>query len=418
MVDTSKHPCFNVGAKGLYGRIHLPVAPKCNIQCNYCNRKYDCVNESRPGVTSAVLGPAQAVHYVEQVIAKEPRISTIGIAGPGDPLANAYETLETMRRVRAKFPELIFCLSTNGLALPPHCEEIAKIGVSHVTVTVNAVDPEIGAKIYSWVRDGKVLYHGVEAAKLLLSRQLEGIKKLKELGVTVKTNTIFIPGLNDHHVEEVAVKMKELGVDLHNLLGLIPTEGTSFAEVPSPKNQELSAMRDKLEKIIPQMKHCRRCRADAVGLLDNDRSKEFSSCLKGCSTMTLTKDEERPYVAVASREGILVNQHLGEATTFQIWAKEGDEFKKISDRPSPKTLGGPQRWYDLAATLKDCKAVLCQAVGETPRTVLEEEGLPVYTMNGLISQGLDRVFSGKDLSAFQPRQGKSCAGGGKGGGCV
>ena len=25
--------------------MHVAVAPACNIQCNYCNRKYDCANE-------------------------------------------------------------------------------------------------------------------------------------------------------------------------------------------------------------------------------------------------------------------------------------------------------------------------------------------------------------------------------------
>ncbi len=52
------HPCFNEEAKHTSARVHLPVAPKCNIQCNYCNRKFDCVNESRPGVTSSVLAPS------------------------------------------------------------------------------------------------------------------------------------------------------------------------------------------------------------------------------------------------------------------------------------------------------------------------------------------------------------------------
>src|SRR6056297_2047831 len=142
--DTSKHPCFNKASSGDCGRVHLPVAPKCNIQCNYCNRKYDCVNESRPGVSSGVLGPAQAVLYMEKVLEKEPRITVAGIAGPGDPFANPEETLGTMRLLREKYPDLILCLATNGLGLKPeYIDEIARIGVSHVTVTINAIDPEI-----------------------------------------------------------------------------------------------------------------------------------------------------------------------------------------------------------------------------------------------------------------------------------
>ena len=118
--DTTRHPCFNKASAGSCGRVHLPVAPKCNIQCNYCNRKYDCVNESRPGVTSGVLKPFQAAEYMDKVLEKEPRITVAGIAGPGDPFANPAETLETMRLLNEKHPGLLFCLSTNGMGLLPY----------------------------------------------------------------------------------------------------------------------------------------------------------------------------------------------------------------------------------------------------------------------------------------------------------
>ena len=66
-LDLSKHPCFDSKARHEFGRVHLPVAPKCNIQCNYCDRQYDCCNESRPGVTSIVLSPKQALEYYKQI---------------------------------------------------------------------------------------------------------------------------------------------------------------------------------------------------------------------------------------------------------------------------------------------------------------------------------------------------------------
>ena len=57
--ETAQHPCYNPGAHD-FARMHIPVAPRCNISCNYCNRKFDCLNESRPGVTSEVLTPEEA----------------------------------------------------------------------------------------------------------------------------------------------------------------------------------------------------------------------------------------------------------------------------------------------------------------------------------------------------------------------
>ena len=103
-IDYAKHPCFNAKVKGQFGRVHLPVAPKCNIKCNFCDRKYDCVNESRPGVTSTVFSPEQALVYMEKVLEKEPRITVAGIAGPGDPFANGEQTMETLRLIREKIP--------------------------------------------------------------------------------------------------------------------------------------------------------------------------------------------------------------------------------------------------------------------------------------------------------------------------
>ena len=194
MMNTDRHPCFNVAVKGECGRVHLPVAPKCNIMCNYCNRKYDCVNESRPGVTSAVLKPKQAIAYLEQVLETEPRITVAGIAGPGDPFANPKETLETIRLIRRRFPDLLLCLATNGLGLPPYLDELAELQVSHVTLTVNAVDPEIGAKIYSWVRDGKVIYRGLKAAEVLLERQLESIPASRPGGLRSRSTPSSFPG--------------------------------------------------------------------------------------------------------------------------------------------------------------------------------------------------------------------------------
>lgn len=415
--DTSRHPCFNVKAKGSCGRVHLPVAPKCNIQCNFCNRKYDCVNESRPGVTSAVLSPAQAVHYMDKVLEKEPRITVVGIAGPGDPFANANETLETIRRLNEKHPQLLYCLSTNGLGLPPYLDEVAELGVTHMTVTVNAVDPQVGQHVYGWVRDGKVLYRGLDAAMLLLDRQIQSIMGLKKRGVTVKVNTIVIPGVNDHHIEDIAKKMAELGVDMLNCMALKPNAGTPFGNLTEPGCEEMIDIRNTMENHLPQMRHCKRCRADAVGLLDEDKSQEMHACLSAMSKLELPKEEARPYVAVTTQEGMLVNQHLGEATSLEIWAERDGAFFKVEERVAPSRGAGPRRWYELAKTLKDCRALLTSALGDTPMTVLEEEGVTAVAMSGFIEQGLKAVYGGENLERYRTRAAKGCASGGcKGGG--
>ncbi|MCH5376486.1 MAG: radical SAM protein, partial [Planctomycetes bacterium] len=194
-MDLSKHPCFNDAVRHQFGRIHLPVAPTCNIQCNFCDRRFDCLNESRPGVTSVVLTPERALGYLQQSLQSDPRITVVGIAGPGDPFADPEPTLRTLRLVRHAYPEMLLCVASNGLNVPPHVEQLAELAVSHVTLTVNAVDPEIGAKIYAWVRDDRRPFRGRVAAGILLERQLQAIAALKARGILVKINSILIPGV-------------------------------------------------------------------------------------------------------------------------------------------------------------------------------------------------------------------------------
>lgn len=418
--DYSRHPCFNAKVQGKFGRVHLPVAPKCNIQCNYCNRKYDCVNESRPGVTSTILSPEQALVYMDKVLAAEPRISVAGIAGPGDPFANANETLSTMQLLRKHYPDLILCLSSNGLGLTPHVDEVADIGVSHVTVTVNGIDPEVTKNIYSFVRDGNIIYRHLQAAELLLARQLAAIEKLKSRGVTVKINFITIPGVNDHHAEATARAMAKMGVDLFNCMAMLPNADTHFADLVEPTKATMNTLRNICEEHLPQMRHCKRCRADAVGLLGKDKSGEMAGCLNACATMPAAPPKVRPYVAVASLEGMLVNQHLGETTKFLIYEKEESGYKVVEERKAPIPGGGIGRWEALTRLLYDCRAVLVSDMGESPREVFRRAGIDPVTMSGFIEAGLDAVYRGKPLAPLKRRAKKSCGNGaclGTGTGC-
>lgn len=266
----AEHPCYDKKAQHKYGRIHLAVAPKCNIQCNFCVREFDCVNESRPGVTSKVLTPQEALEKTRQILADYPFIKVVGIAGPGDPLAND-ETFETFELIKKEFPELTLCMSTNGLLLPEKLQDILRVGVSTLTVTVNAIDPEIQAKIVDHiVYHGKV-YRGVEAAEIQVKNQLEGIKAAVDAGVVVKVNTVLIPGINDKHVVEIARKINELGVYIMNIMPLI-NQG-AFADIEPPTAEERKAIQEACEPYVMQMRHCRQCRADAYGLLSQDMSQ-------------------------------------------------------------------------------------------------------------------------------------------------
>lgn len=256
------HPCFG-GHKNNVGRIHLPVSPGCNIACKFCNRTINDTQD-RPGVTSKVLTPEQAIEVLDKALLLCPEITVAGIAGPGDTLATDY-ALDTFRLIKKHHPTLIKCMSTNGLLLFERADEIIEIGVESITVTVNAVDPQIEAKL-NWgiVYHGKA-YQGVEAASILIENQLKGIQRIADAGITVKINTVLVPTINGNHIEEIAKTVKKAGASIYNLIPLIPQ--ADLADEIAPVCSEIDEARTLAGNHIDVFRHCQHCRADAVGLL-------------------------------------------------------------------------------------------------------------------------------------------------------
>jgi len=258
------HPCYSHDAHFRYGRVHLPVAPRCNIHCNYCDRRVsDCYHVFRPGVSARVVNAAEAVELLGRALESEPRIRVAGIAGPGEPLANG-ETFATLQAIHERFPDLVLCLSTNGLLLAQHAQSLAALGLRTITVTVNTVNPIIGAKICSYVNYDRRRLEGVEAAELLLWKQLQGIEAAVEARMLVKVNTVLIPGLNDQHLIEVSSEVARRGAWIQNIIPLIPLGG--FRHRRPPTCAELRAAREACERFLPQFRLCLQCRADAVGV--------------------------------------------------------------------------------------------------------------------------------------------------------
>ncbi|WP_026731097.1 nitrogenase cofactor biosynthesis protein NifB [Fischerella sp. PCC 9605] len=412
----AKHPCYSEEAHHHYARMHVAVAPACNIQCNYCNRKYDCANESRPGVVSELLTPEEAAHKVLVIAGKIPQMTVLGIAGPGDPLANPDKTFRTFELIAEKAPDIKLCLSTNGLMLPEYIDRIKQLNIDHVTITINMVDPEIGAKIYPWVHYKRKRYRGIEGVKILHEKQMEGLQALKEADILCKVNSVMIPGINDEHLVEVNKVIRSKSAFLHNIMPLIsaPEHGTHFGLTGQrgPTSRELKAVQDKCAGNMKMMRHCRQCRADAVGLLGEDRSQEFTkdkflemapeydlskrqevhagiekfreelkAAKEAVETLHTTSLQNRPkiLVAVATKGGGLVNQHFGHAKEFQVYEVDGKEVRFIGHRKIDHYCQGG---YGETATLEniieaiaDCKAVFVAKIGDCPKEKLHAAGI-------------------------------------------
>ena len=420
------HPCYSEQAHHHFARMHAAVAPACNIQCHYCNRKYDCANESRPGVVSEVLTPEQAVHKTLAVGAAIPQLSVLGIAGPGDPLANPERSFATFRALAEKAPDIKLCLSTNGLALPDHVDELVKYNIGHVTITINCLDADIGSQIYPWIFWNNRRVRGRAASEILIAQQQKGLEMLVARGVLVKVNSVMIPGVNDDHLREVSRVVRAKGAFLHNVMPLIaaPEHGTFYGLTGqrSPTPDELKKLQDDCAGSMNMMRHCRQCRADAVGLLGEDRGAEFSldkvagmeidhqaamarrQAFRAQVKAQLTGQEvqrntptvqvislHRPkprqagravIMAVATKGDGLINEHFGHVREFLIYEASAAGVRLLGHRKTEKYCSGSECSGDdesrvdrVIRVLSGCEVVLCARIGIDPWHRLEAAGV-------------------------------------------
>lgn len=392
---TSKHPCFTYGARHKYARMHLPVAPACNISCNYCNRLFDCLHESRPGVTSEILTPEAAFEKYVRVKQSMENLSVAGIAGPGDALANWESTKRTIMLIKDYDPDVVFCLSTNGLMLPEYAEAIVQLGMRHVTVTVNSLNPYIGEKIYQHVDYQGKRYRGTNAASILMQNQLAGIKELASHGVLVKVNIVMIQGINDSHVPVIVKKVKDLGASITNIMPLIPARGSAFENYSQTSMRDIKIMRDFCAVVLPQMSHCQQCRADAIGLLGDDRSLEFRF-MEGAGEKTessVKPDREKYRIAVATNDGRLVDRHFGHTPEFAIYGGDGEVFQLVEKRQVARYCSGNEKCEEeerqsTVNALQDCDVVLSLRIGYQARERLLKNGVLSFEMYDTVENGL------------------------------
>ncbi len=416
------HPCYSEDAHHYFARMHVAVAPACNIQCHYCNRKYDCANESRPGVVSELLSPEQAVKKTMAVAANIPQMTVLGIAGPGDPLANPERTFATFQALSEQAPDIKLCVSTNGLALPAAVEELSKHNIDHVTITINTLDAEIGAKIYPWVFWNNRRIKGKKGAQILIDQQQKGLEMLVEKGILVKVNSVMIPGVNDKHLAEVSKVVKAKGAFLHNVMPLIAEaeHGTFYGVMGQrgPSNDELQTLQDECSGDMNMMRHCRQCRADAVGMLGEDRGDEFTldkiedmeidyqaamekrkvihqaieaemnekraaSEQSQQQALAAPKLNTRPVLmAVATSGQNVINMHFGHAKEFLVYEASPDGVRFISHRKTELYCSGDDTCGDAETalqrnirTLEGCEVVLCSKIGYEPWEQLEQAGI-------------------------------------------
>jgi len=234
---------------------------------------------------------------------------------------------------------------------------------------------------------------------------------------------VMIPGVNDTHVVDVNREVKKRGAFLHNIMPLIsaPEHGTVFgmSGQRGPTAQELKALQDACQDGMKMMRHCRQCRADAVGMLGEDRSPEFTTEKIMAMDVSYDAEARKAYqdgveaqrkaiaaerdaelaalaanknaiailVAVASKGKGRINEHFGHAREFQVYevSAKGTTFvgHRRVDQYCQDGMGEEESLDTVVRAIQDCVAVLVARIGACPRKGLTEAGIEAVDAFGL-----------------------------------
>ena len=371
----SRHHCCS-GQRRATGRVQLPVAPRAQARIRF----------SPETPLPRALTPAQGINWLEYLESEGEQFSVISITGPGDPMATPDLTLETLTRLRGEYPALSLCLTTLGFGAREVAPRLAKYGLAHVSILMDAVTPETAQRLYAWIRPGSRTLPLVQAATALVTEQAAAITALRDAGIMVIIKTTVYPGVNDQEIEEIARAAAGLGASSLKLFPFV-ARGEDHPLPPGESGPErLAELAALAGRHLP---------AEPVDLAQCAEAARFEPSDIASAQAVLPKPTvKRPKLAVCSSDGFEVDLHLGQASQFLIYGPQDGPVVLLETRPAPEMGHGPARWEAVSLLLSDCFAVLAAAAGESPKRILGERGLTVLGQEGNIEGLVDVLYGG------------------------
>lgn len=103
-------------------------------------------------------------------------------------------------------------------------------------------------------------------------------------------------------------------------------------------------------------------------------------------------------IAVATSDGIVVNQHFGRTDQFIIYGVDHDSAVDFLEERKviPICQAGNHddaRMKECAQKLSDCKYVLVSRIGQGASNVLEQEGIIPIELPGFIKESIQKIIS-------------------------
>ena len=201
--------------------MRVSITDRCNLRCIYCT----------PGDMhfvshDEVLRNEEFIRICK--IASELGIKHIRITG-GEPLARPG-AIDLLREIK-KLPLVEhLALTTNGVLLERHINELSDIGISAINISLDTLDRETYLAI---------------TRHDLFDQVWRGVEATLDAGIQVKLNCVPLPGLNDDDILKIAGLAEKWPIDIRFIEAMPIGQGEQFKAIDN------NAILDKLFDIYP-----------------------------------------------------------------------------------------------------------------------------------------------------------------------
>ena len=310
--------------------LRVSVTDRCNFRCGYCmpREKFGSQHQFLPN--KSILSYEQIQRFVAACIPLG--LNKVRITG-GEPLLRR-DLFELVRMVSSLGLEV--ALTTNGSLLADRAERLASAGLNRVTVSLDALDPELHSKITDSI--------------IPVDEVIRGIESAVSLGLhPVKVNCVVRRGINESEVSSLVRRFRNTGVIVRfiEFMDVGSTNDWSFGQVvpTSEVLQSLSSEFDlsAMERKSPTDVASRWSHSDGSGEIGFISSVTEPFC-GGCVRARLSSDGKL-FTCLFSGRGhdladkLIVSEPLHSLTDSisKIWSARSDRYSEIR-APKPNSL--------------------------------------------------------------------------------
>lgn len=175
--------------------LRISVTDRCNFRCTYCMPKSEYENfDFLP--KKDILSYEEMVKIVKILIPLG--LKKVRITG-GEPLLRK-DLSKLVSMIRGLSDEIDIAITTNGVLLSKYAKELAEVGLSRVTVSLDAFSDQ--------------LFKEMSDSNYSVNEVLQGVSSAIEAGLPVKVNSVIKRGKNESEIVTLVEHFGPLGIQV------------------------------------------------------------------------------------------------------------------------------------------------------------------------------------------------------------